>query len=443
MDREDLMETMMVETIKPSSATPQSLRTLHLSMLDYGMHPSYTLACFFYKRDDPSIPRDQTTLKLKTSLSETLTKFYPFAGRIKGVTIECNDEGAILVEASLNKCTLSDFLKSPDAKTIQKYLLPLDLIDNLSQAAVTWPLLLVKATYLQCGGMTIGICMSHKLADAASLSTFVRAWAATARGESHAVVEPEFAGVKLYPPANLAFKFPEIETGKRLSVTKRFLFSRLNIEELRNKATIRQQILPRPTRVECVTALLWRCVIASSSKTTCTKMLGQPANLRNKIPSLLSQNLIGNIIYSTMTFNLKNEIDIQETVKELRERAEELTSLIQEGCADQSTTALGSKLVDKMVADYSKLSDDPDGHKLYEVSSWCKLPFYETDFGTGPPVWVFGSVAPIAEFVTFLLDSNDLQGIEAWVTLAEEDMALFEQNPELLAFASPSSPVFF
>ncbi|CAA7017276.1 unnamed protein product [Microthlaspi erraticum] len=442
------METMMVETIKPSSATPQSLRTLHLSMLDYGIHPNYTLACFFYKRD-PSISRDQTTLKLKTSLSETLTKFYPFAGRIKGVTVECNDEGAIFVEATLNKCTLSDFLKSPDAKTIQKYLLPLDLIDNLCQAAVTWPLLLVKATYLQCRGMTIGICMSHRLADAVSLSTFVRDWAATARGESHAVVEPEFAGVKLYPPANLAFKFPEIQTGKRLSVTKRFVFSRLNIEELRKKATIRQQILPRPTRVESVTALLWRCVVASSSKTTttttCTKILGQPANLRNKIPSLLSQNLIGNIIYSTMTFNRKNEIDIQETVKELRERAEELTRLIQEGGDDQSATALGSKLLDKMLAVFSKLSDDPDGHKLHAVSSWCKLPFYETDFGTGPPVWVFGSVAPIADFVTvaFLLDSNDLQGIEAWVTLAEEDMALFQQNPELLAFASPSSPVFF
>ncbi|WZZ82855.1 BAHD acyltransferase At5g47980-like [Brassica napus] len=436
------MEKMSVETIKPSSATPQSLRTLHLSTVDYRMQSVYTYACLFYT-NDPSIPPEETTHKLKNSLSQTLTSFYPFAGRINGLAVDCNDEGAIFIEATLGNSTLSAFLNSPapDSNEIQQTLLPLHHVPKTSEGSITWPLLLVKASYFQCGGMSLGICMSHKLADAASLSAFIRAWAATARGEDGTVGKPEFAGINVYPPPPLhdAFKVAEIHKPKITGVTKRFVFSGSKIDEL--KAKVAQ---PRPTRVQCVTALLWRCVCAAaaSETTTSTKVLFQPANLRTKIPSLLSENLIGNLIHTSMTSSRKGEeIDIQETVKELRKRGEELTSLVQENDGS-TTTALGSKLLVKMFNDYSKLSNEP-GDSMYAVTSWCRMPFYEANFGKGCPVWVVGNVAPRLELVTMLLDSNDFKGIEAWVTLSEEDMLSFEQNPELLAFASPNPAVIF
>ncbi|KAG2298647.1 hypothetical protein Bca52824_035119 [Brassica carinata] len=432
------MEKMSVETIKPSSPTQQCLRTLDLSVVDYLMQPVYTYACLFYT-NDPSIPREETTQKLKTSLSETLTSFYPFAGRVNGLAVDCNDEGAIFIEATLGNSTLSSFLSSPDSNEIQQTLLPLHYVPKTSEASITWPLLIVKASYFKCGGMSLGICMSHKLADAASLSAFIRVWAATARGESGTVGKPEFAGINIYPPANDALKAVEIHKPKITGVTKRFVFSGSKIEEL--KAKVAQP--PRPTRVQCVTALLWRCVCAAASKTTTTstKVLYQPANLRTKIPSLLSENLIGNLIFTSMTLSRKNEeIGIQETVKELRERAEELTSLVQEN--DGSATELGSKLLGKAFSDYSKFSNEP-GYSMYAVTSWCNMPFYEANFGNGCPVWVVGNVAPRLELVTMLLDSNDFKGIEAWVTLSEEDMLSFEQNPELLAFASPNPAVIF
>ena len=37
-----------------------------------------------------------------------------------------------------------------------------------------------------------------------------------------------------------------------------------------------------------------------------------------------------------------------------------------------------------------------------------------------------------------LLDTRDGDGVEAWMTLKEEDMALFQEDLELLAFASPN-----
>ncbi|KVH90234.1 Chloramphenicol acetyltransferase-like domain-containing protein [Cynara cardunculus var. scolymus] len=54
------------------------------------------------------------TLDLKNSLSQTLTQYYSFAGRhakIASAYVDCNDEGAEFLEASVNG-TLSNFLQN-------------------------------------------------------------------------------------------------------------------------------------------------------------------------------------------------------------------------------------------------------------------------------------------------------------------------------------------
>ncbi|CAH8351990.1 unnamed protein product [Eruca vesicaria subsp. sativa] len=417
------VETIGKEIIKPSTTTPNDLRTLQLSIHDHMISPVYTTAFLFYTKDDLT-SQDHISHKLKTSLSETLTRFHPFAGRINGVTVDCNDEGAVFVEARVDDCTLSGFIRSPDFESL-KLLLPLD-----PDATPTWPLLLVKSTYFQCGGMAIAICISHKLADATSLSIFVRSWTATARGESDLETIPEFAGAKLYPPANEAFKIPvDVQADKGTPVTKRFVFVASKIEELRVKAA--SDAVPRPTRVQSVTSLIWRCV-AASSDTSREKVLVQPANLRPKIPSLSSGNVIGNLFFSTVTFNGKGEVQISETVKELQERAKEFALLVQgeEG-------SIGTKLVGQIMGYASKLSSK--NQDIHPVTSWCKLQFYDADFGWGSPVWVAGNVVLSSHNKTVLIDSKDGQGIEAWVTLHQEAMLLFEQNPDLLAFASPNA----
>uniref|UniRef100_A0A1J3IWU5 BAHD acyltransferase n=1 Tax=Noccaea caerulescens TaxID=107243 RepID=A0A1J3IWU5_NOCCA len=432
------MKTMKVETIakeiiKPSSTTPNDLRTLQLSIYDHILPPIYTVAFLFYTKND-LISQEHTSRKLKTSLSQTLTKFYPLAGKINGVTVDCNDEGAVFVDARVDNCPLTDFLKSPDLKALQQ-LLPLDSVDNPYVAAATWPLLLVKATYFECGGMAIGICITHKIADAASISTFIRTWSAMARGETgEAVVGPEFAAANFYPPANEAFKLPVVDekTDKRSNVTKRFVFEASKVEELRTKA----KTVYRPTRVESVTALLWKCFVAaasSKSTTTCDhKVLIQLANLRSKIPSLLPETMIGNIMFSSAVLSIgrEGEAEIEEAVKDLRKKAEDLRVLIE----DEDTSLIGSKLANLMLTNYSRMSFET--HEPYTVSSWCKLPLYEASFGWGFPVWVVGNVAPAFDNLAILMDSKDGQGIEAFVTLPEENMSSFEQNPELLGFAS-------
>lgn len=70
----------------------------------------------------------------------------------------------------------------------------------------------------------------------------------------------------------------------------------------------------------------------------------------------------------------------------------------------------------------------------YYCTSWSRVPIYETDFGWGKPSWV--CVADMVYKNTILLmDTKCGDGIEAWVCMEVEDMAVLERNEELMAFA--------
>ncbi|RXH86564.1 hypothetical protein DVH24_021837 [Malus domestica] len=73
--------------------------------------------------------------------------------------------------------------------------------------------------------------------------------------------------------------------------------------------------------------------------------------------------------------------------------------------------------------------------ETYTCTSWRRFPFYEADFGWGKPSWVSFAGFSVKNVVCFV-DKRDCNGIEIWLTLSEESMALFESNPELLAYAS-------
>jgi len=111
------LELLSKEVIKPAS--PNHLQTLSLSLFDQFLPSTYVSAIFFY--DDHSNQED--IQRLKSSLSQTLSLFYPLAGQIKdGVTVHCNDEGALFTEERAD-IFLSDFLRTPsDADLIQKFI---------------------------------------------------------------------------------------------------------------------------------------------------------------------------------------------------------------------------------------------------------------------------------------------------------------------------------
>ena len=70
---------------------------------------------------------------------------------------------------------------------------------------------------------------------------------------------------------------------------------------------------------------------------------------------------------------------------------------------------------------------------IYKCSSWCKFPVLEFDFGWGNPGWSC-CVNDLLSNVIALMDTKDGDGVEAFVTLDEDDMELFEQDEKFLHY---------
>ncbi|XVF85155.1 hypothetical protein PTKIN_Ptkin17bG0095900 [Pterospermum kingtungense] len=442
MATEFIVETIHEETIKPASPTPSSLNTFKLSVMDQLAPLVHVPLIFWYPNDTDACGVDdfakakERTQRLKKSLSQTLARFYPFAGRMKMSSnfIECNDEGVDYIEARVN-CLLQDILKQPNGKLLRK-LIP---VPFKSGEAATGRVLLVKVNFFECGGMAIVVCISHKIADMSTMSTFIKSWAAMARSSSQVVLPELKSPSSLFPPMDLptaAFKM-ELNKGGNFR-TRRFVFNASKILMLKAKAASTD--VTQPTRVEAVIALLWKCAMAAATSNrgglTQPSALAQVASLRKRMNPPVPDNCIGNLLGMFAAQTPDSETELQGLVHQLRKGIRELNenyvSKLQGGDAV-------SAILETLQA-YADLASERDEVDFYSCSSWCRFGLYEVDFGWGKPRWVSHSGVTPPQLLT-LMDSSDGEGIEAWMSLSEAEMGFFERNEELLQFASVNPSV--
>ncbi|KAK2985699.1 hypothetical protein RJ640_011927 [Escallonia rubra] len=201
--------------------------------------------------------------RLKQSLPETLTRFYPFARMVtEDLHIECNDQGVYYVEAQVSD-NLSSFLAKAYDQWIHK-LLPFDpnSMESLSETYVV----MMQVNFFDCGGIAISICPSHKLIDDHILVKFLKAWAATAHGSSEEVY-PSFVAPSLFVqnpllPKRSSMLFPMDKQGKY--VTRRLVFNSLGLGMLKAKAAFASSGFQNPSRIMAVTSLIWKCATEAS-----------------------------------------------------------------------------------------------------------------------------------------------------------------------------------
>ncbi|XP_038718672.1 stemmadenine O-acetyltransferase-like [Tripterygium wilfordii] len=417
------------DTIKPSSPTPPHLRNYKLSLLDHLIPAPYAPIVLFYPcNTDYVISLDL----LRQSLSKTLTRFYPLAGTMKDdLSIDCNDEGAYYVETRVN-CTLDHFLTKPDLVLIHKFF-PCDLI--LKESAGTFASNF-QVNVFECGGIAIGICISHKVVDGAALSTFIKAWSGAARGCGEAIL-PDFVASSLFPTSDLWLRDSSIAMWGSLfrlgkCRTQRFVFDSSAITGLKAKANLKLC----PTRVEAVSGFLWKCLMNASEKkhgSPRPSFLTHLVNLRRRISHPTLENSMGNLLWIAAT---RCVVEHKPGLKHFVTEVKEATSKIDGEFVKTLRSDEGSSVMSDSFKEIGELGRQ--GVECFGFSSWCKFGFYDADFGWGKPVWVssFGMDGSVFINLIMLNDTRFGDGIEAWVTLDEEEMNILEHNPELVEFAS-------
>ncbi|KAL3347445.1 hypothetical protein AABB24_021225 [Solanum stoloniferum] len=181
---EKKVEIISQNLIKPKVSHIESFNFSALDLLAPLYH--YPIFLYYPHHDQESINISTKSQQLKNSLSKILSDFYPFAGRLvnDNTSISCNnhnndDFGVLFIEAFAHNYNLQeDILLSGIKTNTCGHFLP--TLDSLLQTH----LVIVQVTFFACGGMILGCWVSHKLFDAASISTFINNWASTARGGS-------------------------------------------------------------------------------------------------------------------------------------------------------------------------------------------------------------------------------------------------------------------
>ncbi|XP_061365005.1 stemmadenine O-acetyltransferase-like [Gastrolobium bilobum] len=426
-------EIVSKDTIKPFSPTPNHLRDFKISLLDQ-LAPSsnYVPVVLFYTASDVSVLGNDIKMisdKLKSSLSNVLTLYYPFCGILKdNSTVECNDEGVLYIESKVPK-ELSNILKNPQAHEINE-LFPFDLYNPEVDHKKPIRNMAVQLNEFSCGGIGLGVCFSHKIADASTMSSFLNAWSAKARGDSN-IVAPQMEAALLFPPMNIEIDITRGVAGHKNIVTKRFIFNGKNISKLRDKLGCL-----KPTRVEAVTALIWKSAIeaakaSSGEKTRHACMVSHAVNICSRMDSSLLRQMLGNL----WVLAVSPLVEVEEVVG-LDDLAEIVRKTVKKVDADYVKMLQGDELPMVLEAfEESRKMVTEKGIPCYSFSSWTRFDLYNVDFGWGKPTWVCTIGLPIQNVVIFLATKNG-DGIEAWITLTEHDMVEFERNPQLLEFAS-------
>lgn len=368
------------------------------------------------------------TYRLKRSLSDALTHFYPLAGRMEGLSsVDCNDQGVKYLEARVD-CQLSDIIECPEVRVLDQ-LIPYDLdgfriIGPDEQLAI-------QANLFSCGGIVLGTCISHRIADVCTLCTFINGWAAMARGESN-FARPIFNSATLFPPGDSSdykpdMKNPAVQPPVERLVTKRFNFTASAISALKANVIDSSSIM-QPTRVEIASAVIWKCVIKKGK----TSAVFHPVNLRGRMLPPLPEYSFGNIFQMASAVTNGEACEFSFLVGKLRAAFKKIDSEYIRNLLGEN----GYEFAKNNFKDVGKLMSQKD-MKVLRFSSWCGLPIYEADFGWGKPSWVSSASFPRKDTI-FLMDSRWNGGIDAWLNMNEQDMAEFEQDPDLQLYISSS-----
>nr|XP_027109128.1 vinorine synthase-like [Coffea arabica] len=380
------LEILSIEMIKPSSPTPHHLRNHNISLLDQLAPPIYIPLIFFYQPSQLHTYKDHAQISqfLKRSLSNVLSKFYPLAGRISSnnVSIDCNDAGALFVEAQVHS-NLLQVTEKPSTEDMKQYL-PLELNGGgLPMNKANTLLLAVQSNLFDCGGLAISVQISHIIADGITSVTFINAWAASCREDAE-IPQCSFDLASLFPPRDLANCDLTPTTGTKKIATKRFVFDKEKLGILKQAAAAAaspESQVNESTRVEAVSAFFWKHFVELSKSRADSKShkivaAANPVNLRPRMNPPLPDHAFGNLwIHALTTLTAEEDKGYSNLARVLSNTLRNIDSnyveQLQSGDKHLGTLKKAAELLSK-------------GELEVCITSWCRFPVYEVDYCENP-----------------------------------------------------------
>nr|WPF47618.1 BAHD acyltransferase [Hyoscyamus niger] len=420
--------------IKPSSPTPLTQKWHKFSLIEQAQTHTYVPFGFFYSNNQLGALSNQPTQiskLLEKSLSKNLVSYYPYAGEMKdNAVIDCNDKGVEFLNVHID-APISQILNHKDC----------NVKDVIFPNGVAWEndsdygLAVIQITHFNCGGIAISTCLSHKIGDACNGLQFSIDWATLTRDPNAELVQPYYISDTIFPsPPSGPLDSPVVPSILDGCTQKRYIFSSKNVSKLKSFVASESQV-KNPTTTEVLSTLLFKCVskaVTVNLGSFVPSKLIQYADLREMISPKLPPKSVGNVL-SHFSTHISDEAEMNlPTILSLMRKEKQLFR--NKDNIKENAWALEILELAKGLSPQKKEFDE------YTCSSVCKFPFYDVDFGWGKPMATTIATGPYNKLFNLMNYRDD--GIEAFVMLDEQDMAVFEGDEEFLEFASPYANYF-
>ncbi|KAL5181313.1 Vinorine synthase [Glycine soja] len=234
----------------------------------------------------------------------------------------------------------------------------------------------VQLNVFECGGIAIGACMSHKIADAMSYFMFIQTWAAIARGEArdYNEINTHFVSSTLVPPRDIPWYDPNKTITKPNTVSE-------DIYGLKAKYAEKMALQKPPSRVEALTTFIWtrfisstQVAVAASDQRSRFYVVAHTVNLRSRMDLPLPALAFGNYYRAGNAYSYEL---VEKLREEIRKIDRDYILKLQEG----------SEYLDSLREDLRRFENIKGEVVPFTFTALCRFPVYDADFGWGKPIW--------------------------------------------------------
>ena len=395
--------------VKPAEPTWKG--RLSLSEWDQTGIITHVPIIYFYRpTENWNKPVDKISTTLKESLSRALVPFYPVAGRLHrlnggGLELNCKAEGVQFIEAESDSKLdeLGDLSRSSE----YYYDLQLTPAVDYSLPMHELPVLIVQLTRFACGGISLGLSISHAVVDGPSALHFFFEWAGLTQGDP--IKTMPFHDREVLRAGELLAGLPSclehcgfdrlplllgqsdnFEERKKEIAPALLTVTKEQLDKLKKIANAGRDSETRPySRYETLAGHIWRCACkVRKHQAEQPTALAVCVDVRSRMKPPLPSGYFGNASFDVIATSSSGEL-VSNSLGYAASRIREAINKVTNEYIWSTLEYLKNQKDLTMFQDLPLAGTNEElfyGNPNLGVVSWLRLPLYGLDFGWGKEV---------------------------------------------------------